>query len=812
MYQFSLESFVTFLYKAIDRTAQGENLQERTKLLEANIRFVIFRWVNRGLFERHKLIFCCLLTFKCFALLQLQEEWNPTFFNFLMTGPSLSDVENPLTEWLPNTAWFGVQKLIELEGFESFAQNMEKDAPNRFKDWFNELAPEDVKLPLDWKRLDSVPFQKLLVLRCLRPDRMASAMAEWIRVSLPSGKDFMDCDGSSSFYEVLSSSWEDSTNVTPIFFILSPGADPVKEVEAMGKKLIGLQQNVNYHNVAMGQGQDVVAMAKLSLGHKEGHWVMLQNIHLMPKWCVELEKRLDAFAIEGSHPNFRLYLSADPAKGIPIGLLERSIKLTNEPPQGMLANLRRSFALFSKEDFEDRDAKVKAILFGLCHFHSLMLERKKFGPLGYNMMYPFSAGDLRDSASVLYNYLEGSSSVKIPWDDMRYIFGEIMYGGHIVDDWDRKMCATYLNYFMVDELLDETEMVPYADGKLSWPSISPGPHEKYLEHIETMPPESPIFFGMHPNAEIGFRTAQCKVLFSILLQLQPKDKSGGGDDDQAQSPMAKAEQTCNDILDEVRDVKFATEETSRSMTDEEKGPYQFVFLQECDYMNGLVYEMVRGLSELQLGFKGELTMSEQMEAIADSLYMEKLPMWWVKLGFASTRTLTSWLVNLKERCQQLEEWIADPMNIPKVVDVAKLFNPQSFLTAIKQLCCQLQQLELNKLMVFTEVTKRELKQVEQHAKEGAFVTGMYLEGARWDINANSLEDSRPKEMFARMPVINCKAGTVTDKEDKNVYICPTYCVPTRRPYYVFPAQLRSKAPPAKWVLAGVALILDIGAA
>merc|ERR1719163_18865 len=235
---------------------------------------------------------------------------------------------------------------------------------------------------------------------------MASALANWIRGVLPNGRDYMDCDASLSFYEVLSSSYEDSTNITPIYFILSPGADPVKEVEAMGRKMIQLQANVNYHNIAMGQGQDVVAMAKLDLGHKEGHWVMLQNIHLMPSWCIELEKRMDAFAAEGSHLTFRIFLSADSNKGIPIGILERSIKLTNEPPQGLLANLRRAFAQFNKEDFEDRDAKVKAILFGLCHFHALMLERKKFGPLGYNMMYPFTTGDLRDSASVLYNYLE----------------------------------------------------------------------------------------------------------------------------------------------------------------------------------------------------------------------------------------------------------------------------------------------------------------------------------------------------------------------------------------------------------------------
>merc|ERR1712232_1195863 len=160
------------------------------------------------------------------------------------------------------------------------------------------------------------------------------------------------------------------------------------------------------------------------------------------------------------------------------------------------------------------------------------------------------------------------------------------------------------------------------------------------------------------------------------------------------------------------------------MSEEEKGPYQYVFMQECDYMNGLIFEMVRGLQELQLGFKGELQMSEQMEGLADALYMEKLPMWWVKLGFASTRPLKSWRMNLQDRCVQLDDWIADPLNIPKVVDISKLFNPQSFLTAIKQLCCQTQGLELDKLQVFTEVTKREAKQVETHSKEGAFCSGM----------------------------------------------------------------------------------------
>lgn len=147
-------------------------------------------------------------------------------------------------------------------------------------------------------------------------------------------------------------------------------------------------------------------MNKLEIGHKEGHWVMLQNIHLMPRFLIELEKKLDIYAVEGSHPNFRLFLSSDPSNDIPIGLLERSIKLTNEPPQGLKQNMKRAFTFFTKEDIEDKDPKIKTILFALCYFHSVMIERRKFGPKGWNMHYPFNMGDLRDSAIVLQNYME----------------------------------------------------------------------------------------------------------------------------------------------------------------------------------------------------------------------------------------------------------------------------------------------------------------------------------------------------------------------------------------------------------------------
>mmetsp|Transcript_2636 Transcript_2636/g.4399 ORF Transcript_2636/g.4399 Transcript_2636/m.4399 type:complete len:240 (+) Transcript_2636:415-1134(+) len=239
----------------------------------------------------------------------------------------------------------------------------------------------------------------------------------------------------------------------------------------------------------------------------------------MPRFLIDLEKKLDHFAIEGSNQGFRLFVSSDPSKSIPIGLCERCIKLTNEPPQGLKQNMKRAFTFFSKEEIEDRDVKIKTILFALCYFHSVMLERRKFGPKGWNMKYPFNVGDLRDSAIVLNNYLErNTSSGKIPWDDLKFLFGEIMYGGHIVDDWDRILCKAYLDNLMNDSLLEEAELFPFIEGRpISFKCPPPYSYEKYIEHIETeCPQETPLAFGMHPNAEIDFRTQQCIELFRLL--------------------------------------------------------------------------------------------------------------------------------------------------------------------------------------------------------------------------------------------------------------------------------------------------------
>jgi len=807
MYQYSLDSFVTFFYKSIERSTPADKLQDRVLNLRSSLRITIYTMVSRGLFVRHKLIFLAQLTFNLMKRGILGEDniLNEVHFQFLLRGTRKEGEENPLS-WLPKSAWEGCQALADLEEFNKFCSDLVEASP-RFREWFNHITPESEKLPLDWAGLDRVPFQKMLVVRCLRPDRIATALMEFIRTTLPDGNAYCECDAALSSTAILDSCLADSTPIVPIYFILSPGANVMGDLDILAAKY-GFIPAETYHNVSMGQGQDTVAMRNLEMAHRNGHWVVLNNIHLMPRWLIELEKKLDEFALEGSHKKFRLFLSSDPATSIPIGLLNRCIKLTNEPPAGLKANIKRAFASLNKEAFDDFDSKMKSILFGLCHFHAVMLERKQYGPMGFNMMYPFSIGDLRDSSVVLANYMENSGGGKIPWADLKYIFGEIMYGGHIVNDFDRKLANTYLDFFMKDELLDETEMYPFNDEEKSLSFLCPTPtsYDKYLEHIDVaLTQDTPIAFGLHPNAEIDFRTTQSNTILYTIMELQPRDAASG---EGALSPDEVAIAVTQDILDRFSEKKFDVEDLIRSL--EEQGPYQNVFIQEMEVMNTLMAEISRSLKELQLGFNGELTMSDAMDTLKASLYMDRIPPAWQKRAWPSMRPLTSWLSDLNSRLTQLEEWQNNPVEIPKVTWISGLVNPQSFLTAICQVTAQRNQWELDKLGTWTDVTKKiTIEEIDSQSRDGAYIIGLCIQGARWDVQAMMLERSKPKEMFCRMPIINVKA-LAADKMDvsSGIYVCPTYKTEFRGPTFVFCAQLKTKFNPGKWVLAGVAMIMD----
>jgi len=789
MYQFSLKAFSVVFDVAIQRAVMNSDVGIRVQNLIESITYQVFVYTTRGLFECDKLIFTAQMAFQ---ILLMNEDINPAELDFLLRFPVQANQVSPV-DFITNAGWGAIKNLAAMEDFRNLDRDMENNA-KRWKKFIEAEAPEKEKFPQDWKKKDAL--QRLCMMRCLRPDRMIYALQGFIEEKL--GKKYVQ-NPALPFEE----SFKESGSSTPMFFILSPGVDPLKDVETLGKKMGYTFDEKNFHNISLGQGQEIVAEEAMKIATVEGHWVVLQNIHLVKTWLPALEKEIEK-QIDGAHKDYRLFLSADPAPNadshiIPQSILETSIKITNEPPTGVHANLHKALDNFTQDTLEmcSKEAEFKSILFSLCYFHAVVAERRKFGPQGWNRPYPFNTGDLVISVNVLYNYLEANN--RVPWEDLRYLFGEIMYGGHITDDWDRRLCKVYLEEYMHPDQLDGELML--APGFNTPPNSDYAGYHNYINmHL---PAESPYLYGLHPNAEIGFLTATSEKLFKTVFELQPRDSGGGGG--AVTTREEKVKSIVDDILDKIPE-QFNMADIMAKV--EERTPYVIVAFQECERMNTLMKEMKRSLKELDLGLKGELTITSDMEDLSNSLFFDQVPPAWTKLAYASMNGLSSWYVDLLARLKELESWTSD-FNLPNSVWLSGFFNPQSFLTAIMQSTARKNELPLDKMCLVCEVTKKSKEEVTQPPKEGAFTHGLYMEGARWDTNINSIADSRLKELHPLMPVMFIKAVTQDKQELRNLYECPVYKTRERGQTYIWTFNLRTREKPSKWVLAGVALLLQI---
>lgn len=117
--------------------------------------------------------------------------------------------------------------------------------------------------------------------------------------------------------------FDQSTPVSPIVFILSPGSDPASDLMKLAERIEFGSNKLKF--LSMGQGQEKLALQYLETAIARGQWLMLQNCHLLVKWLRELEKELEK--LTKPHPDFRLWLTTEPTDSFPIGILQRSLKV-----------------------------------------------------------------------------------------------------------------------------------------------------------------------------------------------------------------------------------------------------------------------------------------------------------------------------------------------------------------------------------------------------------------------------------------------------------------------------------------------------
>jgi dynein heavy chain len=467
MYQYSLQYYKDLFTQRLQKTEKKDVLEQRLALLIEDITSSIYRNVCRGLFEKDKLLFSFLMAVNISLNAKVITENESTMF---MVGPvadtSLLEAY-PLPESfilynIPLKIWQNV--LILEKTYPAVFGGLMDDVKGKASTWadiFNSDNPYERRLPGAWEDKLS-EFHRLIFIRFIREEKAIFAIRRYVAKTL--NEYFIE----SPPFD-LSGAYGDSILTTPLIFILSPGADPTDYLLQLASQK---DKDSNLRIISLGQGQGPIAEKAIEIAQKTGEWVCLQNCHLAVSWLSKLELIVEKMQNDPDtiHSDFRLWLTSMPSTAFPVPVLQNGIKVTNEPPRGLKANLTRAFQDISAEDYDSlsttntkgapapttsfsKSAVYKKLIFSTCFFNALILERRKFGAVGWNIPYDWMNSDLKAAMMQVKMYLEESSS--IPWETVNVTVADITYGGRVTDSWDKRAISSILRKYFQPQLLQD---------------------------------------------------------------------------------------------------------------------------------------------------------------------------------------------------------------------------------------------------------------------------------------------------------------------------------------------------------------------
>ncbi|CAL8330997.1 unnamed protein product [Merluccius merluccius] len=845
MYQYSLKYFKQLFNGTIESSEKSDVLERRLQTLLDQTLLTSYAIVSRGLFERHKAIYSFLLSVE---IMRQRGEVSEAEWQHFLRGAPPQDKEcaaRPDALWLSDSHW---QTCCELEDtlpcFRGLGRGITRAHicirlgrlqaainPESWEGYVSQPASmaedeeeeEEQSLRSHWnEKLGD--FQKLVLIKAFMEEKVVFAVTQFVIVSL--GKQFVENPPVD-----LATLYNDMTPSTPLVFILSTGSDPMGAFQRFAKER-GYLDRVK--SISLGQGQGPIAETLIREALGNGNWVFLQNCHLAVSWMLAMEELIKTFTEPDAsiHQDFRLFLSSMPSKVFPVTVLQNSVKVTNEPPKGLRANVRRAFTEITGNFFEEHimGRPWRKIIFGLCFFHAIIQERKKFGPLGWNIRYEFNDSDRECALLNLNLYCKDTT---IPWEALIYITGEITYGGRVTDAWDQRCLRTVLKGFFSPGTL-EPGYTYSASG------VYYAPEEDLLDtyktYIEGLPVlDDPEVFGMHENANLAFQRQETLTLISTILEVQPRSSALGGaksnDDiinELADSILAKLPERLD--MDEAEESLFVRDDKGRlnSLT--------IVLGQEVDRFNNLLRVLRRSLATLQKALAGLVVMSEDMETIYHSFLNNQVPSHWANAAYPSLKPLASWVRDLALRTAFIQSWIT--RGRPKSFWISGLFFPQGFLTGTLQNHARRYNLPIDELSFSFKVlpvyrdqaavsealgcladskAALDMDDLLPEPENGVLVHGMFMDACRWDDVAMTMEDALPRVMNPTLPVVHFEPRLNYDAEPE-LYRAPLYKTSARAGMlsttghstnFVVTVMLPSSQPSDYWISKASALLCQL---
>lgn len=617
----------------------------------------------------------------------------------------------------------------------------------------------------------------------------------------------------------LPSTFADSTVRSPLIFVLSPGSDPMNELLKFAE---AQRMTDKLESISLGQGQGPIAERLIQNAMKMGGWVVLQNCHLATSWMTTLERICESINPETTHQNFRLWLTSYPSEKFPLSVLQDGVKMTNEPPKGLRANLLRSYNSDPINDMNfyetcDRPVEWHRLCFGLCFFHAIVQERRKFGAIGFNIPYEFNETDLRISVRQLHMFLNESldqPSKDVPFAALLYLTGECNYGGRVTDDWDRRCMMSILRLVYTPNILADTKYKFSESGSYVVPvwdrNASAASRDAILSFIDSLPAIAlPEVFGMHQNADITKNINDTNALFGSVLTAQSGSRKGGSSAEQDRI----IDEVAASILSKLpRAFDLEAAQTKYPVLYNES--MNTVFCQELIRFNKLTSIIRSSLDQIRKAIKGLVVMSSDLEKVGISLYNGQVPAMWASKSYPSRKPLAGYIADLLMRLEMLATWFRE--GPPAVLWVSGFFFTQACLTGILQNYAR-------KYTIPVDILEFDFEFVDgavptEKPADGAYIRGMFFECGRWNSETHLLDESKPKALFSECPVVWLKPSESAKIPKRPSYRCPVYKESARRGVlsttghstnFVVAIRVPSDKPEDHWVRRGVALLLQL---
>ena len=171
-------------------------------------------------------------------------------------------------------------------------------------------------------------------------------------------------------------------------------------------------------------------------------------------------------------------------------------------------------------------------------------------------------------------------------------------------------------------------------------------------------------------------------------------------------------------------------------------------------------------------------MTDELEAVTDSIFDNQVPDAWASKAYPSLKPLSSWVLDLLERIKFINGWIDN--GPPPVYWISGLFFPQAFLTGTLQNYARKNGFAIDSIQWnFVVQDTKTYENTKQPPEDGCYITGFFLEGARWDYDTHLLTESRPKELYTDFPLMWLEPCKDRVAPTSGVYNCPAYKTLTR---------------------------------